>query len=530
MARAGQGSSSGRPTAAQLAREAQRRRAEVERQRVAKEKEQKRLQAERGTQKAERKTAKLERRVEELGQVLTNGLARSAVLDWNAYRMTADVPPLDLGELATPVREPQWHHYAPREPGLLSQVFGGQGRHQRRLSAATLRFEEDTALRRDQEAERQRHVVEARKQHANKVHQAEREARDHNNRLDAVRRGVQARQQTAVEQHLSRVLASVPLPRDFPRHFDLTYNPHSEQVVVRLELPPRHVVPSTASYRYLPTKDEERPTPRKPQEVGAIYRSLVSQVALLCLRDLFSADPALSSIGFNGHVHAVNPATGEQEFPCLVSLDVVRDSFPKDDNLRRITPEACIRHLNAIVSNHPYELEPIEPILDFDLSKYSFVEGLDAVSTLDSRPDLMEMSPSNFEHLVRQIFEARGAEGWTTEQSKDDGVDAVIARRTPLFGGLSIVQAKRYSRVVGVNHIRELAGAMEEKKAGWGVLVTTSWFASGCRKKALEHGRMELIDGPELVHLIKQHLGKDVLINIPNRPNPQAKHGRSAKP
>ncbi|WP_229904861.1 restriction endonuclease [Lentzea cavernae] len=80
------------------------------------------------------------------------------------------------------------------------------------------------------------------------------------------------------------------------------------------------------------------------------------------------------------------------------------------------------------------------------------------------------MSPSNFEHLVRQIFEARGAEGWTTEQSKDDGDDAVIARRTPLFGGLSIVQAKRYSRVVGVNHAREPAGAMEEK-AGWGVLV-----------------------------------------------------------
>jgi hypothetical protein len=62
------------------------------------------------------------------------------------------------------------------------------------------------------------------------------------------------------------------------------------------------------------------------------------------------------------------------------------------------------------------------------------------------------------------------------------------------------------------------------------VLVTTSWFASGCRKKALEHGRMELIDGPELIHLIKQYLGKDVLISIPNRPNPPSNRGHSRRP
>lgn len=108
-----------------------------------------------------------------------------------------------------------------------------------------------------------------------------------------------------------------------------------------------------------------------------------------------------------------------------------------------------------------------------------------------------------------------------TEQSKDDGVDAVVVRRESIMGGLSIIQAKRYSRVVGVNHIRELAGAMEEKKAGWRILVTTSWFTSGCHQKARDHGRMELIDGEKLTFLTKEHLGKDVLIGIPNRPRPK---------
>jgi restriction system protein len=163
----------------------------------------------------------------------------------------------------------------------------------------------------------------------------------------------------------------------------------------------------------------------------------------------------------------------------VVSVDIDRKSFLPDENLQAVTPDLCLQRLGAIISNHPYELEAIAPILDFDLSKFSFVKGLDAVATLDSRPNLLDMSPGNFEHLVRQIFVAQGAEGWTTTQSNDGGVDAVIAKRTALMGGLSIVQAKKYNpsrNALGPSHIRELAGAMEEKKAGWGILITTSAF------------------------------------------------------
>src|SRR6185437_6250226 len=112
---------------------------------------------------------------------------------------------------------------------------------------------------------------------------------------------------------------------------------------------------------------------------------------------------------------------------CMVSVQVEKKLFLPDENLAAVTAEVCLQRLGAIISPHPYEHEPIEPILDFDLSKFSFVEGLDAVATLDSRPNLLDMSPGYFEHLVRQIFVAQGAEGWTTTQSNDDGIDAVIA-------------------------------------------------------------------------------------------------------
>ncbi|MGH3712479.1 MAG: restriction endonuclease [Micromonosporaceae bacterium] len=504
-----------------LAREQQRQRREGERIRVAAEKERQRLYREQREQQIADKNTTLEHRVGQLQGILLGGLGRSAVINlWAAQRQT-HIPPLDLGSDEMPVPQPVWEQFAPRRPGAISRAFGGEARHQRRLNAAKEEFERAARAAIEQETARQRRVVAARREREQRIQRAEADARAFNEALEEHIRRIEARSKDDVEQHLSQVFQRVPLPDDFPRNAEVTFNPRTEQAVVRFQLPTGEVIPADKSYRYLSTKDEERATQRPKREVDDLYRSVVSQVALLCVRDLFDSDKRLAEVAFNGHAYATNPATGEREYPCLISLNVSREKFPRDENLREVRPEACVRHLQAVISPHPYELEPIEPLLDFDLSKFSFVDGFDAVSTLDSRPDLMQMTPTNFEHLVRQVFEAQGCEGWTTTESHDDGVDAVIARRTAIVGGLSIVQAKRYRGVVGVSHVRELAGAMEEKKAGWGILVTTSWFTDGCWKKARDHGRMELIDGERLVYLIKEHLGKDVLIGIPKRPRPR---------
>jgi restriction system protein len=198
----------------------------------------------------------------------------------------------------------------------------------------------------------------------------------------------------------------------------------------------------------------------------------------------------------------------------LISFAVDRERY-QTLNLRDVTPEKCLTRLNALVSRHPHAVEPVTPVRDFDLARYSFVESVDVVAGLDSRSDLTKMTPTEFEHFVRQLFEARGLEGWTTDRVGDDGVDAVVVNRDPIVGGLTIVQAKKYTRVLGVNHIRELVGAMDEKRAGRGILVTTSWFASGCWTKATENGRVELIDGPRLRWLCQEHLGMDVLVAPP---------------
>lgn len=237
------------------------------------------------------------------------------------------------------------------------------------------------------------------------------------------------------------VLEAVPLPTYFPEKAEATYSPHGEQAVLQFELPGPDVVPATRAVQYVQSRDEHRELPRPTKESGELYRLVISQIALLCLHDIFAADSTLESVAFNGHVWATNPATGQREYPCLISLKVDRGNFA-ELVLEDVRPDVCLRHLRALVSLRPYDLEAIKPIVDFDLSKYRFIEGLDAVSTLDSRRDLMDLTPDEFEHLVRQVFEATGLEGWTTAHSKDDGVDAVMVNKTPGGAMLCIVQGQ----------------------------------------------------------------------------------------
>src|SRR5262249_55229183 len=154
-----------------------------------------------------------------------------------------------------------------------------------------------------------------------------------------------------------------------------------------------------------------------------------------------------------------------------------RDMFEQLE-FEHLDPVACLKHLNALVSPHPYDLVAVPPVVDFDLAKYKFIDEFDAAAELDSRFDLLEMDPFKFEHLIRQSFEAIGMKSWVTQGSRDDGVDAVAVHEDPLLGGVCVIQAKRYKGVVGTESVRALWGAMEDKHATKGILVTTSWFGS----------------------------------------------------
>ncbi|NAS22624.1 restriction endonuclease [Herbidospora sp. NEAU-GS84] len=135
---------------------------------------------------------------------------------------------------------------------------------------------------------------------------------------------------------------------------------------------------------------------------------------------------------------------------------------------------------------------------------------MDVVSGLDSRRNLLKLSPTEFEHLVRELFVAMGAEAWTTIPSKDGGVDAVATSDNLFFGGVCLIQAKRWAGLVGLEAVHALTGVMADHNATTGVLVTMSWFGRASEQFA-QRNRITLINGAELKHLIKRHLNIDVI-------------------
>ena len=328
---------------------------------------------------------------------------------------------------------------------------------------------------------------------------------------------------------VQRALATSVYPEGLDGSCAAQYIPESRELLVEYELPRQDVIPAVTGYRYAKAKDIVQPEPRKKPEINRLYERLIARVALRTLAEAFDVVPAalVGGIVFNGYVSAKDRATGKPVRPLLLSVHAPRDAFAEivlDEP--ELDPKACLRgYLNALISEHPYDLEPVEPVLKFDLRKFKFVEEMNVIAGLDSRPDLLALKPVEFEHLIRELFEAMGMKSWVTQASRDEGVDGVAVNEDPIVGGLCIIQAKRYSKIVGLEAVHALAGVMDDKNAAKGVLVTTSWVGKASRDFAARNGsRIEIIEGRHLKSLLREHLGLDVLIGLPKLPPGWERH------
>src|SRR5438552_12777562 len=147
------------------------------------------------------------------------------------------------------------------------------------------------------------------------------------------------------------------------------------------------------------------------------------------------------------------------------------------------------------------------------------------LSTLDERPNLMELTPGEFESLITNLFEKMGLETRQTQPSRDGGVDCVAYDPRPIFGGKVVIQAKRYKHTVGVSAVRDLYGTTQNEGASKGILVTTSGYGKSSFEFA-EGKPLELLSGSHLLYLLEQHAGVKAKIEVPDNwrdPTPDAR-------
>ncbi|MGW1196730.1 restriction endonuclease [Streptomyces sp. NPDC002536] len=497
----------------QQAQQAERERRAAEAERKRRERERKAAHEQRQTELAGTRTTGVEHQVEELRQLLRNALASDPPVSFERLRRTHTPTTLDERPWSRSEPAPRWEDFAPPEPRGLSALLGlGKKRYEAEVAAGRERFAEAQEAHLRAEEQRRGALERKRAEHRKKEQLALREIEEHNGTLHQRTEAYRAGDAEAVEWFLGQALGASAYPKGFPRKHRIAFRPATGDVLIEIQLPAEDVVPSVRGYKYIKSRDEITPLPRPDKERKELYSSLLAQMTLRTVHEVFSSDvdKVVNGITLNGHVTAVDRATGHKVSPCLVTMSTDREQFGTL-RLSQVDPAACLTRLNALVSPNPYDLEPVRPIIEFDLSKYRLMDSMDVVADLDSRPVLIKLTPTEFEHLIRQLYEAIGMEAWNTQASKDEGVDAVAISKDPVFNGECIIQAKRYSKLVGVESVQALAGVVEHKRAAKGVLITTSWFGRASHDFARQHGRLQLIEGPELKYLIKEHLGKDVI-------------------
>jgi restriction system protein len=496
-------------------READRARAAYVRAVAAEDKERKRLYAESRAADVAAMNDDLEARVEALQGLLATTLTADDRIIFSSLKQPPSIPRWRYAHLEQAEPAPVPEAFMPPSPAGLSKMFG-KAKHEQAIAEAHARYAQASEEHRRREEWRSHALERARAEWRAAAALRQAEAEKQHQEIDVFEADYYRGDLDAVVSYCSMVLEASAYPEGFPQQFKLAYVPQSRQVVVEYELPAVEVVPAVKACRYVKGSDTIAESARPQAQIKALYAAAVAQVAVRTVHELLEADVGghIDTVVFNGVVDTTDPGSGRRVRPCLVTLRTTRDVFGELD-LAHVEPLACLKHLSAGVSKSPAELTPVRPVLEFDMVDPRFVTESDALSELDQRPNLMDLSPTEFEVLIQNLFTKMGLEARQTRPSRDGGVDCVAWDPRPIFGGKVVIQAKRYKNTVGVSAVRDLFGTLQNEGASKGILVTTSGYGQASFEFA--HNKpIELIDGANLLYLLAEHTGVEAKIVPPD--------------
>jgi restriction system protein len=480
------------------------------------EREQKALSKEEGKALAVAQTQEARGRIHEIENILVAGLSVTTPPDWaNFYdRSSFDEPPPTAPVLIEhDVPKPRASSFRP-EVTLLDRFF--PSREERKRAVAEAQYREaldrwEAEQKRVEEAnDRKQNLYDsAYKKWSGDLEAFRRQQDDHNHRIDEIRMALDRREAYAVEAYHDLILSHSDFPDSFPHRYELEYRPEPRLLVVSYFLPSLEDLPTVREVKYVATREEIVESHFTESAMKKLYDQTVYCVTLRIVHELFLADTNLmiEAIVFNGFVDTVDRATGQPIQPCIVSLQTSRTAF-QEINLSNIDAKACFRKLKGVGSSQLHSLTSITPILMPSREDSRFVDAYHVADRLDGSCNLAAMDWEDFEHLVRELFQQEfsqaGGEVRVTRASRDGGVDAVAFDPNPIRGGKIVIQAKRYTNVVGVAAVRELWGTILNEGATKGVLVTTSQYGPDAFNFA-QGKPITLMDGAQLLQLLEKH-------------------------
>lgn len=318
-----------------------------------------------------------------------------------------------------------------------------------------------------------------------------------------------------IEKYFTLLLGAIEIPGLFTVDSSVFYE--NGTLIINSELPHIDDMPKIKAVRYIATRNEIKETPISKSNESKYYNNLIFslclfQMKLACAND---RNGLIDNVAVNGYVEGRNKSTGVLERNCVVS--VLSDlSTISEINLEYIEPRACFNSLKGRNGASLSDGIPVQPILQASSDDRRFIDPVDNLHTLKSESNLAALDWIEFEHLVREIFQkefsTEGSEVKITQSSHDGGVDAIAFDPDPIKGGKIVIQAKRYTNIVGVNSVRDLYGTIINEGANRGILITTSDFGSDSHN-FVKDKPISLINGNHLLYLLKKH-GYNAKIDI----------------
>jgi len=333
--------------------------------------------------------------------------------------------------------------------------------------------------------------------------------RQENAKVDALKREWIDGGTEAVEEHASMVLEASDHDEMIPKQWDVQYDKDTKTLLINYLLPTPDDLPSTKTVRFVASTGELKETHISAKDKKALFDDLCFQICLRTVHELFEADTHdhLGAIVFNGSADSIDRATGQQVHSTIVSVMVSKEDFSAI-NLSEVDPRACFKSLKGVSASSLVGLTPIAPIMELDKEDRRFIDSRAADLADDGTTNLAAMDWEEFEHLVRGVFDkefaSRGGEVRVTQSSSDGGVDAVAFDPDPISGGKIIIQAKRYTKTVGVSAVRDLYGTTMNEGAIKGILVTTADYGPDAHKFASDKP-LTLMSGAHLLYLLEKH-------------------------
>lgn len=302
-------------------------------------------------------------------------------VDLAALRRVIEHPPFDRPELEAPIDLP-----APpddpsepvrRAPEAPKGLFGKKKKLEEAVAwaeaeyvnahaawqqeLATLPAKRASAIAEHAAAEQRREsdLAEARARYASESAEREVDVARHNASVDKFIADLGYGAVDAVKDYVGIVLGNSIYPEEFEVEHEAEFEPSTADLKVRVLIPGPGEIPTAKSYKYVKASDEITEVSLAQKDMKARYASIVNQVALRTLHEVFEADrrKIVQSISLEVGTETISPATGKSIYFPFVAVATHRDAFEGID-LASVVPAATLEHLGAAISKSPFDLTP----------------------------------------------------------------------------------------------------------------------------------------------------------------------------